>query len=243
MIRNAVIEGLNSRARLPNAIVIITGDQFLTTDPLFLPSELEKKVRWVLRELSAAIDTRKSLLKPKCFIFGEPRIMWVRMFQCTAGDPVSQENINKFNNLLYRVCCGKAVYTPELKLFTNSSARCYDKRGKRIDESFKELWIAMSNEIKRFDQRDEHYFINKKVEERIKELRQEDELRFERKASTYLAVTGASSFTDDARRRNSSHRSDQRDHNVYSSSKYDSRERSHSADRRRQHHDRSHHRR
>lgn len=50
--------------------------------------------------------------------------------------------------------------------------------------------------LKTIDERDEHYYINKKVEERLKELKQEGELKFERKASTYLAVTGKETFAE-----------------------------------------------
>lgn len=96
---------------------------------------------------------------------------------------------------------------PELKLFTQTSARCYDKSGRIIEASLKELWFAMSDAIKYFDQKDEQYFINKKVQEHLQELRHDDEMRFERKANTYFAVTGSSSFVQDARKRSQKQRS------------------------------------
>lgn len=100
MVRNAAVTGLNTQTRLPSAIIILLGDLLLTHDQLFLPSELEKKVRWILRDISAAIATKKSLLNPKCFTFGEPRIIWVKAFQTTVGDKINKDNLLKFNNLL-----------------------------------------------------------------------------------------------------------------------------------------------
>lgn len=206
MVRSAVIEGFNRRKRFPNAIVILMGDLLLLQDPLFLPSELERKIRWIMREVTTIITTMKSLVNPKSFTFGEPRIIWVRSFQTTAGNPIPMENLLKFNNILRRVCATKAIYTPDLKWFTSSTARCYDKRGRICDSSFKELWLALSDMIKHTDERDEHYYINKKVEERLKELKNEGELKFERKASTYLAVTGRKTFTDSGVTAHANHR-------------------------------------
>lgn len=181
MIRNAVVSGLNYHLKMPNAIVILAGTQIIDQDPLFLPSELERKVRWVLREITAAIASRKSLLSPKHFTFGEPRIIWVRLFQTTMGDPVPQTNIIKFNNLLQRACAGKAIYTPDLDLFTASEGRCYDARGRIIEKAFKDLWLALSDCIKKLDEKDEQYFITQKVEEHLKELKHREDLEFERK--------------------------------------------------------------
>lgn len=196
MVRNAVVSGLNSQPRFPSAIVILIGNLLLVQDKLFLPSELEKKVRWILREINSAITTRKSLLKPKCFTYGEPRIIWVKSFQTQVGDLVKPENLLKFNNLLRRICASKAIYTPGLRSFEASTARCYDRKARINEKSCEEMWISMSEALKLIDERDEHYFINKKVEERLKELKQDGELKFERKASTYLSVTGKSSFTE-----------------------------------------------
>lgn len=80
MIHNAAIEGFNQHHKFPNAIVILCDEHFITEDPLFLPSELEKKIRWVLRDIDSAIKIRKSLMEPKCFTLGQPRIIWVRGF-------------------------------------------------------------------------------------------------------------------------------------------------------------------
>lgn len=196
MIRNAVVSGFNLRPRFPNAIIILTGTLLLSQDELFLPSELDKKVRWIIREISNTISTMKSLVKPKCFTFGEPRIFWVKNFQTAVGDPIPPEHLLKFNNLVRRIAAGKAIYTPVLDLFVSSTARCYDRKSRIIDKSFDEMWLAVSEMIKSIDERDEHYYVNKKVEDRLRELKQEGELKFERKASTYLAVTGQSSFSE-----------------------------------------------
>lgn len=201
MIRNTAIEAFNSHLKMPNAIVIIAGTDLITQDPLFLPSEIDKKIRWIIREIMAAVECRKSNLKPKNFTFGEPRIMWVRACQVKTGDPVPWENITKFNNILYRICAGKAIYTPELSSFAASTTRLYDRTGRINESAFKEYWLAISEAIKAVDQKDEQYFISKKVEDRLKELRDEDHLRFERKASTYLAVTDSKSFVEAARKK------------------------------------------
>lgn len=206
MIRNAAIAGLNAHLKMPNAIVILCRTDLITQDPVFLPSELEKKVRWVLREIMVALSTRKSLLLPKNFIFREPRIIWIKAFQTTMGDPVPEALITKFNNLLYRACAGKAIYLPELEMFVNSGSRCYDKQGRMIDRSFKDLWLAISDCLKKIDETDEQYFITRKVEERLKGLRHEDDLKFERKASTYLAVTDSKTFSEAASKNVSSRR-------------------------------------
>lgn len=48
MIRNTAVEGLNAHLKMPNAIVIIASNKIISQDPLFLPSEIERKLRWIL---------------------------------------------------------------------------------------------------------------------------------------------------------------------------------------------------
>lgn len=234
MIRNSATDGFNAHLKMPNAIVIVSGTALLTQDPLFLPSELERKVRWIIKEILALIMTRKSQLLPKNFTFGEPRIIWVRTVQTHSGDPVATDTMLKFNNLLHRICSAKAIYTPDLELFNSTSMRCYDHHGRIIDNSFKEFWWAVSDVIKQIDSRDEQYFITKKVEERLRELKNEDEMTFERKASTYLAVTGARDFSEDASNRSRTPRKQQHQRSEYRSG----RSRSHSHHSRHKEHDR-----
>lgn len=246
MIRNSVAEGLNVHLKLPNAIVVIAGTSLITQDELFLPSELEKKIRWIMKEILALLMTRKSHLLPKNFTFGEPRIIWIRAMQTHTGDPVPTEMITKFNNILHRICAGKAIYTPELELFTSSSTRCYDSHGRIIDNAFKELWWAVSDAIKQIDTRDEQYYITKKVEERLKELKNEGDLKFERKASTYLAVTDSQTFAQaslKARDTRDNHRNDNDRRGVYHNRRH-YRDRSRSRSRHqseRRHHSNHHH--
>lgn len=188
MIRNAVIEGFNQHLKFPNAIIVLCNEDFITEDELFLPSEMEKKIRWVLRDITAAINIRKSLMEPKCFTFGQPRIIWVRAFQTHKLEKVSDQNMMKFNNMLRRIGRSKAFYTPDLTLYVDSGARCFDFKRQKIYEGFRTLWLSLSDELKKIDEDDEQYAINLKVEERLKELKRDNEKTFERQAHTYLTI-------------------------------------------------------
>lgn len=196
MIRNSLVEGLNACFKMPSAIVILCGDLIMTHDDLFLPSEIERKIRWILRDIMAAIAARKSMLSPKAFTFGEPRIIWIKAFQTRTNNHIPQENLLRYNNILRRVCHNKAVYTPDLDFFIASTARCYDARKRINEQSFDELWLSVSDTIKSIDERDEKYAVDKKVEDRLKELKLQGELKFERQAHTFLSMTGKTNFSD-----------------------------------------------
>lgn len=75
MVRNCFIEGLNRRLKLPSAVIVLLSDQLIIEDPLYLPSEVEKKIKWLLRELDAAVKIRKSSLPLKAYTFGKPRFV------------------------------------------------------------------------------------------------------------------------------------------------------------------------
>lgn len=156
MIRNGFVERLNRRLKLPNdPVIIITTDQLLIEDPLYLPSEVDHKLKWILRELDAAIKVRKSSLPTKAYTFGEPRIMWVRAFQNTRANYISDEIMLKFNNMLRKTCMAKAVYTIPTVGYDSAIARCFNYDGKtQIKEAFDTLWHDIINGIKRHDESD-----------------------------------------------------------------------------------------
>lgn len=155
MVRNCFVEALNRRSRFPSAVVILLSDQLIIEDPLYLPSEIDRKIKWILRELDAAIKIKKSLLPTKAYTFGEPRIMWVRMFQNTRANYIPTDILLKFNNMLRKTCIAKAVYTIPVEGYEDSLARCYDYDGKtQIKEGFELLWLDIIKGIKKHDQSD-----------------------------------------------------------------------------------------
>lgn len=189
MIRNTFVEGLNSRARLPSAVVIMCGEEFIAKDPLFLPSEFERKIKWVLKEIDAAIKSRKSILPVKTFTFGEPRIIWVKAFQNSVNNNLKDEHLNKFNNLLKKQAIPRGVYTIDLAVFADTTIRCFDKDGvSQFKTGFHEMWLAIANELKIIDEDDVQYETDRKVEKRLKELQRQHEKRFERQSHTYVNV-------------------------------------------------------
>lgn len=168
MVRNTFIEGMNKRVRLPNAIVILLSEQILVEDPLYLSSEFERKIKWVIRELDVNIKIRKGSLPSKAYVMGQPRIMWVQAFRTCKGSKIHPDQLLKFNNLLRRTCMSKAIYTIPVD---DSSLQCLDFDGKtQIHEGFKFLWHEIINGIKFHDERDKSYEINNLVEERLKEV-------------------------------------------------------------------------
>lgn len=158
MIRNTLVEGLNARLKLPSIIVVLCADQLLLEDPLYLPSELERKVKWVLREVCKLIQTRKTSLHTKSFTLGEPRIMWVRAFQNSKRNDTDKENLLKFNNMLCRICIAKAIYTIPTPSFSSTNIRCFDFDNKtQIREGFVTLWEDIIAGIKSHDEMDKYY--------------------------------------------------------------------------------------
>lgn len=110
MVRNSLVEALNKRLKMPSAIVVLISDQIIVEDPLYLPSEIDRKLKWMLREMDSIIKIRKSVLPTKSYTFGEPRFMWVRGFNNTKANYLSSDLLMKYNNMLRKICMSKAVY-------------------------------------------------------------------------------------------------------------------------------------
>lgn len=64
-----------------------------------------------------------------------------------------------------------------------------------VPEAFKLLWTAVADELKKIDKADEQYYTDRRVEERLKELKKQGEEKFERQAHTYLSLTGQNTFS------------------------------------------------
>lgn len=155
MVRNCFIEGLNRRLKFPSAVIIMLSDQIIIEDPLYLPSEVDRKIKWILRELDAAVKIRKSSMPTKSYNFGEPRFMWVRAFQNTKANYISDEILLKYNNMLRKICIAKAVYTLPLEVYDEGSVRCYDYDGKaKINQGFNIVWNDIIKGLKRHDKND-----------------------------------------------------------------------------------------
>lgn len=158
MIRSSFIEGLNRRLKLPNIVVVLYSEQLLTEDPLYLPSELDRKLKWLIRELTSAIRIRKDFMPSKCYVMGEPRIMWVRAFQNSKRNSIPEENLLKFNNMLRRICMAKAIYTLPIISNKASGSRCFDFDNKtQIQAGFEDLWLDIIQGIKQHDKTDKCY--------------------------------------------------------------------------------------
>lgn len=155
MVRNGFIEALNKRLKMPSAVIILTSDQLIVEDPLYLPSEVDRKIKWILREIDAAIKIRKDSLPVKAYTLGEPRLMWVRAFNNTKANHVPHETLMKFNNMLRKICISKAVYTIPLNTYQQSTVRCFDFDGKtKIKDGFDLLWYDIIKGIQWHDSND-----------------------------------------------------------------------------------------
>lgn len=186
MIRNTLVEGLNRRVRLPNAIIVLCSENFIMDDPLFLPSEFERKLKWILREFMTLIEIRKSILPQKAYILGEPRIMWVQAFNNTRRNKLQPDQLQKFNNLLRRLCGMKAIYTIPIK---DSSSRCFDFDGKtQIEEGFNYLWHQIIQGLKYHDEKDKQHQVNALVDDRLSEINLQSALRADGNHHTFQAV-------------------------------------------------------
>lgn len=186
MIRNAFVEGLNRRLKLPNAVIILFGEQLLREDPLFLPSEFERKLKWLIRELDVNIKIRKGSLPPKAYNLGQPRIMFVQAFRTCKSSLINPDQLLKFNNLLRRTCITKAIYTIPID---DTTLRCFERNGKtQITEGFKFLWQEIINGLKLHDEKDRLHEVNQLVDQRLKEMNWDKQSKQERRDHTVESV-------------------------------------------------------
>lgn len=162
MIRESFVEGLNKRCKLPNCVIILYSEKFITEDPLYLPSEMERKLKWLMREFNSLIQIRKSQLPTKAYNFGEPRIMWVRAFQNTLARNIEPINLLKFNNLLRRLCIAQAIYSLPIK--DCNADPCFDADCKtHLKSGFNAFWMDIISGLQHHDRNDWKYQADRTV--------------------------------------------------------------------------------
>lgn len=234
MIRESFVEGLNKRSKLPNCVIVLYSETFLTEDPLYLPSEMERKLKWLMRELNSLVQIRKSQLPTKAYNFGEPRFMWARAFQNTLSRNIDPLNLLKFNNLLRRLCISRAIYS--LPVEERSSDPCFDFNGKaHLKSGFIAFWTDIIKAIQEHDKNDKKYRMDRTVGDTIevnhgRDITSEPKQNYSEPRNDSGRTTNQRPGRDDQRRPRNRRRSDRRSprrtdfrHNRYQSSPHKSR--------------------
>ena len=155
---NSLIKALNDAEFLPRIIIVVADGDIIKQVNYFgfgVDFVLGPIINWIVNNMERAIDCRKTDLAnrlPGAVIFGEPKVIWVKMMDKPNGYDRGLALHHKFNKLLENILYSKrnhyimdvnqklqepAFFTLENKL--NADGRLH-------------FWLEVDEQLKKFDQ-------------------------------------------------------------------------------------------
>lgn len=183
MICNAFTKGLNQRAKLPHTVIILTSGKFFNKQETFLPSEADKKIRWIFKEFDHLIRSRKQDIPYKSHQGMRTRILWVQVLPVHADlwklEAAKQrdrspypERLERFNKLLSKICMAKNHGFIEIRDIIDTDGKALSRyTGNPTDFGFDMIFKEITRTLKILDTRAREHEKDKILEEELKQLR------------------------------------------------------------------------
>lgn len=216
MICNAFTRALNERPRLPHTVIIITSAKFFSKQETFLPSEADKKIRWILKEMDHNLKTRKEDIPYKSHQGQRTRIIWMQVLPTHADvwklDAARKrdqspfpERLTRFNKLLDKICTAKNHYFLEIKDIIDTDGKALSRyTGNLTDFGFELVFKEITRSVK---------FLDNKAREQEKDRIIEDEIKYLRLQNKLLQESQSETRNPSHRRTPDRHASHRRFHN------------------------------
>lgn len=197
MICNAFTRGLNERPRLPHTMVILTSNKFFLNQSTFLPSEADKKIRWILKEFDHLLRTRKEDIPYKAHQGQRTRIIWVQIlplhadvWKLKAAKKRDQspypERLNRFNKLLFKICEAKNHHFLEIKDIIDTDGKALSRyTGNPTEFGFELIFKEITRTVKILDSQAREQEKDRIMEDEIKHLRLQNKLLQERSGRSH----------------------------------------------------------
>lgn len=195
MICNAFTRGLNERPRLPHTVVIITSGKFFAKQETFLPSEADKKIRWIFKELDHQLRSRKADIPYKSHRGLRTRIIWMQILPVHADvwklDAAKNrdkspfpERLTRFNKLLGKTCVAKNHHFLEIKDIIDTDGKALSRyTGNPTEFGFDLIFKEVNRTVKVLDAQAREQEKDRIIEEEIKHLRLQNKILQEQVAS------------------------------------------------------------
>lgn len=160
MITNAFTRGLNERARLPHTVVLLTSSKFFAKQETFLPSEADKKIRWILKQVDHLLKSRKADIPYKshqgqwtCVVWAQILPTHADMWKLQAAKRRDQspfpERLTRFNKLLNKICTAKNHFFLEIKDIIDTDGKALSRyTGNPTDYGFELIFKEITRTIK-----------------------------------------------------------------------------------------------
>ena len=160
---NSIVEGLNSRPRLPRLIIVVPDSDIIADINEYefgTPREIRLNLRWLIRQIDMVIRRRKLEIlekKPGAVYDSDPKIIYVKMVKRSKFYPQSSKIAKictmraKFNNELNEVVAEENHHI--LGIESCESEDCFDAFGKLTTKGKFLYWKEMCELIERFDKK------------------------------------------------------------------------------------------
>lgn len=183
MIGNAFTRALNERNRLPHTIILITSAKFFSKQETFLPSEADKKIRWIFKEIDHLTRSRRADMPYKAHMGRRLRILWVQVLPIHADvwkleaakkrdrSPFP-ERLTRFNKLLSKICLAKNHHFVQVHDIIDTDGKSLSRyTGNPTDYGFELLYRELTRTIKGLDVKAKQEEKDKMIEDELKYLK------------------------------------------------------------------------
>ena len=162
-VNNAVLEGLNTRSRLPRYLVVILDNNLVAEVNIFnndAMKEWRTCTKWLVRQIDMNIKHKRLELlekRPGAVYDEDPRIVYVKMIRRAQFYPTGSKAAklctmrSKFNNILNEIVAAEGHYI--LGIESCSTADCFDSFGKLSTKGKYHYWSEMLELMEKFDKK------------------------------------------------------------------------------------------
>lgn len=161
---------------------------FLHLNAPFLPSEADKKIRWVLKELDHLLRTRKEDIPYKMHQGQRTRIIWMQVlpmhadvWKLNAAKKRDQspfpERLRRFSKLLSKICVAKNHHFLEIKDIIDTDGKALSRyTGNPTEFGFELIFKEITRMVKILDEQAREAEKDRIIEDEIKHLHLQNQL-------------------------------------------------------------------
>ena len=153
---NNLVEGLNEFHCIPRMLLIIPDNSIIKGikhDEYGVSKILGSCLDHIIKEFELTLDRKKELMeliKPGSISFGEPKTIWVKLFDNPRKDKVWLKQRDKFNATLEEsLASQKHSYIMDINNVLDSG--CFDRHGYLTPRGKTVMWSEIDKQIKDFD--------------------------------------------------------------------------------------------
>lgn len=150
-LRNAFVNAMVSKTRMPHTVIILFGDSTFTKDFMIVQEGVNTMINWIFTEVNRIIFHRKQQLPVKALPSYQTRVLAIGLLP--TSNPRKQRKRDIFNDALAEISCAKGIKMLLCNAVQPNDPTSFDQRGIITSAGFTKFWKEISEAINIIDSR------------------------------------------------------------------------------------------